>query len=593
VFGPLKERVGDKVDLAGRSPARDKVMDLRDAVRRLVRPGMHLHIAHSYNRSNAAVHEICRRFWGKAPGFTISALGFTSNMVLLVHGGLVRRIITAFCGDPYPFPGPNPIYQEAFESGRVEIRNWTVLTLPQRLLAAALGVEWMPTHSLTGSTMAEENREDFRVVEGPDREPMGMVRALHPDLTIVHGWAADQAGNVLMAPPYAENAMAAYASRGGVLATVERIVDAGFLKRHAAHVKVPGYLVEAVCPASMGAHPAGISDQGLGALEPYAEDEAFLLGLRAASRDPEALTAWARHWVLECEDHDEYIRRLGHERVWSLKGKAASDSWMSELASRAPEVPTDPQASPMERMVVAASRLIVEKVLEKGHRTILAGIGAANLAAWKAYYDLRRQDHDAELMAEVGFFGYAPRPGDPFIFNFRNLPTSTMLADILTVLGSMVGASTSRCIGVLGAGQVDRFGNINSTRIPAANLFLVGSGGACDVALGAREVLVTIPLGKLRCVEQVGYVTAPGARVRTVVTDEGVFEKREGEAELRLTALLAKDPPRSPSEAVAEIASRCGWEIRVAPELREIPRPTREELMDVRIFDPRRYFLEG
>jgi acyl CoA:acetate/3-ketoacid CoA transferase beta subunit len=248
-----------------------------------------------------------------------------------------------------------------------------------------------------------------------------------------------------------------------------------------------------------------------------------------------------------------------------------------------------PAATPVEMMIVAASRTIREKVKAQDYRTILAGIGASNLAAWKAYYDLRREG--ADLVAEVGFYGYTPRPSDPFIFNFRNFPTCTMVTDILTVLGSMVGAGSSRCIGVLSAGQVDRHGNINSTKVPEMNLYLVGSGGACDVALGAREVLVTVPLDRLRCVDEVGYITAPGGRVRTVVTDMGIFEKPAGGNTLELTAFYRSRHGDDARAAVEEARSRCGWGVGPAPSLRAVEPPTPDELIDVRIFDPGRYFL--
>ena len=592
MFDVFEGRVQDKIEIAGRSLKEDKVMDLKEAVRRFIRPGMHLHVGHTYLRSNAALYEICRQFWGKDPGFTLSALGSTANMVLLVYGGLVKKLITTFCGDSYPFPGPNPIYQRAYREGTLQIENWTVLTFPQRLLAGALGVEWLPTHSIMGSSMAEENREDFWVTESPDGERVGMVRALRPDLTLIHAWAADKAGNVLLTPPYAENVHSLVAAKEGALVTVEKVVETGFLKRYSHFVKVPGYLVRGVCPAPMGVHPSGASNQGMKEFDAYAEDEMFMLELREACKSEETIRRWTEEWLLGCPDHESYIRKLGHERVWFLKGRAAADSWWSELASRIGEIRRDAEASPLERMIVAASRLIKEKVIQRGYRTILAGIGASNLASWKAWYDLTREDRAVDLMAEVGFYGYTPRPADPFIFNFRNIPTCTMLTDILTVVGSLVGAKSNRCLGVLGAGQVDQHGNINSTKIPEINTFLVGSGGACDVALGAQEVVVTIPLSKFRCVEKVGYITAPGQRVTAVVTDEGIFEREEPGSPLVLTSVLSHDGRRGTRDGVAEIAAKCGWKLKVAPELKEIAPPTWDELADVRIFDPRRYFLE-
>ncbi len=591
MFGVFDGRVGDKLEVAGKESPQNKVMDLREAVASLVRPGMHFHVAHAYMRPSAAIYEICRRFWGQDTEFVISSLGFVANMVLFVYGGLARKLITTFCGDSYPFPGPNRIYQEAFSEGRLEIENWTVLTLPQRLLAGALGVEWMPTHSITGSTMQEENAGDFCVVDTPDGGKTGMVRALRPDLTIIHAWAADRSGNVLLAPPYAENVHAAFAAREGTLVTVEKVVDTGFLRRYPHFVKIPGYLVRAVCPVTMGVHPSGISNQGLEEFDAYAEDEEFMLELREACKDPAAMEAWVGEWLTGVDDHDGYMRKVGFEKIWFLKGRSASDSWESELATRASSIRRDMEYNPTEMMVIEAARMLERRVQAGGYSTLLAGIGASNLAAWKAWYDLRRNDYGVELMAEVGFFGYTPRPGDPFIFNFRNMHTCSMLTDVLTVLGSMVGAKSNRAIGVLGAGQVDRFGNINSTKVPELNLFLVGSGGACDVALGAHEVLVTMPQDRMRTPDRVSYITAPGHKVRTLVTTMGVFEKPPGEDEFMLTAYFPQTGADG-REAVEKISSQCGWEIDAARDLRLVEPPGRDELYDVRIFDPQRYFLQ-
>lgn len=66
-------------------------------------------------------------------------------------------------------------------------------------------------------------------------------------------------------------------------------------------------------------------------------------------------------------------------------------------------------------------------------------------------------------MAEVGYFGYEPRPGDPYIFNFKNTPTCLATTDVLTVLGLLVGGGG--CLGSVGAAQIDPKGNINTTRI--------------------------------------------------------------------------------------------------------------------------------
>lgn len=588
MFGAFDDVVRRKVEISESGLAADKVMPLKEAISRFVKPGMSLHLGHSYARPCAAYQELARQFWGKDPGFTISTLGFTGDMNSIFYSGIVKKAIATFFGDSYPMPGPNPVYQAAYRDGTVEMENWTILTFSMRLLAGALGFDWIPGNSLIGTTLEKENSKDFFKMETPDGEQMGFVRALRPDITFLHGWAADRAGNVVCAPPYAETASSARGAKEGAIVTVERIVDHDFIKRYSHFVKVPSYLVRAVCLTPFGSHPAGMSNYGLESeVTGYEVDREFIINLRNQCKDPEKLKAWMDEWVLGCEDHEAYVKKLGHERIWHLKGKSALNSWEDELADALPEMNPGPDYNPVEMMISVGARVITEKLLEKEYRTILAGVGASNLAAWLAYYNLREKDFDADLIAEVGFYGYSPQPADPFIFNLRNVPHCRMLSDVNDVLGSIVGAKSNRCIGSLGAGQVDKRGNVNSTCIPDLKLFLVGSGGAADVAAGARDVVIIIDHAAFRLVEQVPYITCPGDRISTVVTTKCVMEKRGGE--LVLTGYFPAEGGRD--AAVADIMENCGWDLQVADDLVEIAPPTLDELKSARMFDPHSFFL--
>jgi acyl CoA:acetate/3-ketoacid CoA transferase beta subunit len=137
---------------------------------------------------------------------------------------------------------------------------------------------------------------------------------------------------------------------------------------------------------------------------------------------------------------------------------------------------------------------------------------------------------------------------------------------------------------------VDKFGNINSTQIPGV-YYIVGSGGACDVLSTADEVILTAQLSPMRYIEEVPYITGPGRRVSTVVCDKGVFEKPPGHEELVLKALVP-DGDKSKQDVVEEIKGLLGWEPKVVPEPGWIEMPTPEELMTIRILDPRRAFLK-
>jgi acyl CoA:acetate/3-ketoacid CoA transferase alpha subunit len=248
--GPLRVRAEE---------GSSKVMPIGEAVARFVRPGMMLHALSTTSRPNAILYEVMRRFWGRKPRFTYVSISLTGTAPLLVRGGLVARVITTFCGDSYPTPGPNPVFTKAFLDGTLEIENWSMLTLPLRLKAAAMGIPWHPTRSLVGSSMAEENRDAFRV--SSDDPSIGMVRALEPDLSLVHAWAADPAGNALLAPPYGEDVYGALAAKEGAILSVERVVSSEFLGVTTTSCE---FLLRGArrLPRALGPHPAGSRARG-------------------------------------------------------------------------------------------------------------------------------------------------------------------------------------------------------------------------------------------------------------------------------------------------------------------------------------------
>jgi acyl CoA:acetate/3-ketoacid CoA transferase alpha subunit/acyl CoA:acetate/3-ketoacid CoA transferase beta subunit len=582
-------------EIADQPVGDDKVVPLQQAVARLVHPGMTLHISFpSYHRPNAIIREIARQYWGKSPEFTVMCvgLGVQNNAHVLFHGGLIRKAIATFFGDVYPTPGPNPIIQKAFVEGRVTFEHWSILAYAERLLAGALGIGFMPTNSMVGSNMAEDNRDDFLVMDDPFEPGVkrGLVRAIHPDLSLYHALAADRYGNAIIAPPYSENTYGAFASRGGVLLTVEKIVSDDFIKKNSHMVKIPAHVVKSVSVVPWGAHPLGISASGVDDVEMYAEDYEYLAEARKVCRDPKRFEEWIRHWILDCPDQETYLQRLGRKRILNLKGKTRPDAWKFEVES-SERVEPGTAYSALEMMIVALSRSIEEKILQNRYDTILAGIGQSNLASWLANYRLRKNGYPINLIAEIGMYGYAPRPGDPFIFNHGNIPTARMLTDSFGALGMMVSGENNRCIGALGAAMVDRHGNLNSTVIPPA-ILISGAGGGNDTASGAREVVVAIQHGPGRLVEKVNYVTSPGARVRTVVTTLGIFEKLNDDTEFTLTRLLPNPENRTAQETLQAIRENTGWEVQVAEHIGFVEPPNEEDLSLLRSFDPQRFFLK-
>jgi len=570
----------------------DKTCSLKEAIEKNITHGMSIHIGTTHGRPYGLIYELIRRFWGKFPKFEIITIGLTGPMAAIVHGNLARRCVTTFVGDSYPTPGPNLVYQKAYKEGTVQFQQWSILTMPLRLKAAAMNVAGLPTKSLLGSTMEVENAEDFRVIPDPfqpDRS-MGFLKPLYPDIAFLHGWVADRNGNALFTPPYGEGFYGAMASREGLVLSVEKIVSTDFIRRHNNLIKVPGYLVKSVTEVPMGSHPSGLSKQGISEMDAYADDYKFLEVTRNACRKPETFDKWIKTWILEPGSQEEYLSRVGRDRIGYLKGKAGKDSWFADILEFGSNVDWNEPASSIESMILAAAKLMVERVEKNEYRNILAGVGAANLASWLALKMLHDKEYDVEMMAEIGFYGFSPRPADPFIFNYRNMPTCKMLTDIETIMGHFVSGSNNKNLGAIGAGQVDRWGNVNSTVIPGHTL-LVGSGGANDIASGSNETLVIVMQERLRFPEKVPYITSPGGNVQTVVSDKGVFEKLPGEKELTLTRTLSLSNNDSITTQVQEIKENCGWDLKIKSPVKKLDVSDRDILEILRYFDPKGLFL--
>ena len=247
--------------------------------------------------------------------------------------------------------------------------------------------------------------------------------------------------------------------------------------------------------------------------------------------------------------------------------------------------------SKSEMMIVAAARELA------GQRVCFVGVGLPNIAVNLAQ---RTVAPELELVYEAGVFGAKPARlplsiGDPTIVTGATAVTSMFELFSFYLQGGLID------VGFLGAAQIDRFGNINTTVIgdyaePATRL--PGRGGACEIAINARQVFVIMRQSTRSFVDTIDFRTSAGnlggaadsERIRreqgwigrgpsVVVTDLAIWHFDET-GEMRLDALH----PGATLDAVRETV---GWEPKVAPELRTTPPPTAEELRLIRVeLDP-------
>lgn len=347
-----------------------------------------------------------------------------------------------------------------------------------------------------------------------------------------------------------------------------------------AAVAVPAFAVLSISEAPGGSHPYGcFVPSGFG-FAGYDEDRPFIDAAREAMRGEESFQNWIDQWL------------AGGAPTGVPGGGRAAEGEATPPSRSTVGAPVGGEYTDSELLVVGAAREIRRRVPERSAKLLLAGIGLGNLAAWLAYEQSDPGDRP-DLIAEIGMLGYEPLPGDPYIFANQNKTGARQLTDVVQMLGSYVGHETARTLAVLGAGQVDAHGNINST-FAVDGRYLTGSGGANDIASAADEVLVVIKASVDRTPATVPFVTAPGSSVRRVVTSRGIFGRGERNGRFVLERVLVPwgEQAEADDVLVARALDEVGWGETAAavPVLREAP-PSAEELAALRAFDPERLFI--
>ena len=404
-------------------------LSLSDAVERNIRPGDSVHVMLGHSRWTAAAREMARQFWGSDAGMTLIMSSLGALGALFFRGGMVRKVVTAYSGNSFPSYAPNPIFKQAYESGDVAVEHWSILTLGQRLEAAARGLPAIVTGSVAGSDLA--GNEAFSTVDS-EFGPVGLLAPLAPDVALCHAALSDIHGNLAISPPMLEGTWGAWAARRGVVATVETIVPD--LAELGHRVQIPAHRVLAVVEAPFGAHPGGCYAPGL-PVAGYGEDIPFWVEAAAAARGD--FDAWARDNLLDPPDHSAYLKLLGDDRLIGLRLLSDPDSWRHD--AEANPLPADEPISDWEVAASLGAREVQSVVADYRADAVLAGAGVANLAAWVAVARARAAGSPVCLTAELGLWDYTPTPADPYIFNHRVFPGTTLLADASTVLGMVVG----------------------------------------------------------------------------------------------------------------------------------------------------------
>ena len=224
-----------------------------------------------------------------------------------------------------------------------------------------------------------------------------------------------------------------------------------------------------------------------------------------------------------------------------------------------------------EMMAVAAARRLDDGAV------CFVGIGVPSRAA-----NLARATHapNAVLIYESGTIGAKPEHLPLSIGDGELAETADVVVSVPEIFSYWLQGGRID-VGFLGAAQIDRFGNLNSTVIgdyEHPKVRLPGAGGAPEIARCCREILVVLRQTPRAFVERLDFLSSSGERVSAVITDLGILEPDPETRELVLTALY---PGVTSDDAIAAT----GWRLRVADDVAVVAVPSDDELAALRALE--------
>jgi glutaconate CoA-transferase subunit B len=230
--------------------------------------------------------------------------------------------------------------------------------------------------------------------------------------------------------------------------------------------------------------------------------------------------------------------------------------------------------TPEEMMAIVAARRF------RDGATCFVGVGLPSTAGC-----LARALHapDATLVYESGAIGSKPKVIPLSIADPELADTAVVIASVNEIFAYWLQGGRID-LGVLGAAQIDRFGNVNSTVIGdyvSPRVRLPGAGGAPHIAANAREIVIIVRQDLKTFVSRLDFITTPHCSGPTmVITDLGVLEAEPETGELVLTC-------RYPGVTLEQIRQATGWPLRFAGQIDEVPAPEGRELRVLRDLNER------
>src|SRR3954462_16015464 len=253
----------------------------------------------------AAGHEVMRQKKRDLP-----IIGPISDILFdqLIGAGCVKDVVAAWVGNvmmgtAYNFRRAVEQENPGTPGEKLKVFNMSNFTLALALQAGAMGVPFLPTRTARGSDIPKNNHFFYEIMspfanESGEREMLYAVRAIVPDVTIVHVQRADEHGNAHSWGNFGVMLEGIRAAKK-VIVCAEEIVSREVIDSDPNRTVFFVFLLSAGCAVPPGAQPSPV--QGY-----YKRDDSFFRQYHEESKTSGAFESWAKRWVYGAKDVAEY-----------------------------------------------------------------------------------------------------------------------------------------------------------------------------------------------------------------------------------------------------------------------------------------------
>jgi len=292
---------------------KSKLMEMNDAVKEIPEVGAELALGGFAITRNpiAFVNELIRQ--GKRELKLYEIIG-SMDADLLVGAGCVKSY--TYSGGSLDKIGRLNRVNKAIESGKIQVKEYSGLSISLRFLAGSLGAPFIPTKTLLGTdilkNLVKSKDRSVKISTSPfTGEKIVLLKSLQADYGVIHAQYADEKGNVIIEGPAWDIELAKSAKK--LFVTVEKVVSNEYVKQHPEKVAIPGIYTHAVIEAPYGAYPTSV-------YRIYDYDGDSLAKYAQINNNDDVFNDYLKKYILGTKNHFEFLEKaVGLEKLFKLQ----------------------------------------------------------------------------------------------------------------------------------------------------------------------------------------------------------------------------------------------------------------------------------